>query len=352
MKLCIGENIRCYRQKMSITQENLAEALGVSCQAISRWETGAAYPDIEMIPRIARFFSVSADVLMGIDKVGSEEKKEEYIRSIERLKSSKKYEEAFSLAEEARHEFPDDWDVVMTLCRLLFLRINTGGKDYLPELRRYCGLIWEECTDRSIQMEAIEMMVCAAEDEAETEEWIRKSQFGKTVYDLRLARCEFRGEWEERECVKESMNLEAILKFCFNMRPRWCGPEQSVEGNLIALQLLDVVSERNGSDAFLWDYAFYNTRLCAGLFACGRVEEGYEVMEKAVEMLERWFAIPDGTEIPYNCYCFRNLTYVKTSKRFDFFERKSGWAWFNNVRGEERYKALADRIAACNRKIG
>ena len=45
MKLMIGENIRSYRKKNGLTQEEFAERLGVTYQSVSRWENGATYPD-------------------------------------------------------------------------------------------------------------------------------------------------------------------------------------------------------------------------------------------------------------------------------------------------------------------
>ena len=49
MKLRMGENIRRHRHALGLTQEQLGEKLGVSYQAISRWENGTAYPDIEFL---------------------------------------------------------------------------------------------------------------------------------------------------------------------------------------------------------------------------------------------------------------------------------------------------------------
>ena len=66
MKLNIGETIKKLRKEREITQEEFAEMLGVSCQSVSRWENGACYPDIELIPTIAAFFGISTDKLMGI----------------------------------------------------------------------------------------------------------------------------------------------------------------------------------------------------------------------------------------------------------------------------------------------
>ena len=65
MKLNIGESIRELRHACGKTQEMLANSLGVTAQAVSRWEAGATYPDMELIPSIANFFGISIDHLFG-----------------------------------------------------------------------------------------------------------------------------------------------------------------------------------------------------------------------------------------------------------------------------------------------
>ncbi len=59
----IGKNIKSLRQQRGITQEQLAGHLGVSYQAVSKWETGANTPDISFLPEIAEFFGVNIDTL-------------------------------------------------------------------------------------------------------------------------------------------------------------------------------------------------------------------------------------------------------------------------------------------------
>ena len=67
MQLNLGKRIRELRQHNRITQETLAEALGVTSQAVSRWEASGSYPDMEMVPAIANYFGVSIDELFGYD---------------------------------------------------------------------------------------------------------------------------------------------------------------------------------------------------------------------------------------------------------------------------------------------
>ena len=63
----IVKRIRELRNRDGRTQEVLAEELGVTAQAVSRWEKGICYPDMEIIPSIANYFGVSIDELFGYD---------------------------------------------------------------------------------------------------------------------------------------------------------------------------------------------------------------------------------------------------------------------------------------------
>ena len=63
MNINIGENIKTLRKNMYIGQEMLANSVGVSVQAVSKWETGQSLPDVGIIPDIAAFFGVSIDSL-------------------------------------------------------------------------------------------------------------------------------------------------------------------------------------------------------------------------------------------------------------------------------------------------
>lgn len=62
-QLQIGKTIRTLRLRDKRTQTDLADALGISPQAVSRWENGLSFPDITLLPSIARYFGVTIDVL-------------------------------------------------------------------------------------------------------------------------------------------------------------------------------------------------------------------------------------------------------------------------------------------------
>ena len=60
----LGSVIIANRRKHGITQDELAEYIGVSKASVSKWETGTTYPDITLLPRLAAFFDISIDELM------------------------------------------------------------------------------------------------------------------------------------------------------------------------------------------------------------------------------------------------------------------------------------------------
>ena len=64
----IGQKIKTLRKTANLTQEGLAELLGVSSQAVSKWEVGSASPDLSLIAPLCRVFGCSADELLGIGR--------------------------------------------------------------------------------------------------------------------------------------------------------------------------------------------------------------------------------------------------------------------------------------------
>ena len=106
MKLQIGEKIRELRKRNNKKQEDLACSLGVSPQAISRWEQGIGYPDMEFIPSLANYFHVTIDELFGYD--GDRETKINQIISEadSYLVKNKNLNECVNMLRLATDEFP------------------------------------------------------------------------------------------------------------------------------------------------------------------------------------------------------------------------------------------------------
>lgn len=115
MNIKIGNIIRELRRRDSRKQEDLANALGVTCQAVSRWEANKGYPDIEMIPAIANFFHVSIDELFGYDG-DREEKIRNIIEKSERaINANEDLTECVELLRDAVDEFPTEYRLLVNL---------------------------------------------------------------------------------------------------------------------------------------------------------------------------------------------------------------------------------------------
>ncbi len=69
-----SEIFKALRKDKQLTQEQIAEILGVSPQAISRWENATSYPDITQLPNIAVYFETTVDDLLGVKKAVKKQK--------------------------------------------------------------------------------------------------------------------------------------------------------------------------------------------------------------------------------------------------------------------------------------
>lgn len=111
----MGEIIRTLRRKEGKTQEALAEALGMSTQAVSRWESGGGYPDVEMIPRIANYFHVSIDELFGYDGDRQARIASVLTEADSRIAHNAVTEECITELREALLEFPEEEQILLRL---------------------------------------------------------------------------------------------------------------------------------------------------------------------------------------------------------------------------------------------
>ena len=106
MAVYFKENFKQLRKKADLTQEQIAEIFNISPQSVSRWETGANYPDIEILPHIAGFFKVTVDELLGTETVLGEKKAAEYTKDIRIMLNSGKLYDAIDTARKATKEYP------------------------------------------------------------------------------------------------------------------------------------------------------------------------------------------------------------------------------------------------------
>ena len=164
MNLKIGKRIKALRNRDGVTQEKLADAIGVTSQAISKWENEIGYPDIEYITPIANFFNVTIDDLFGHDKGESENKIKEYCNKFDEMhRNWEDVNERIDLMRQALAEFPAVEKLLVRLATALwekwsevaaigcYSRIDgklVYNKPTLVEIHEYCkdqiDALWDE----------------------------------------------------------------------------------------------------------------------------------------------------------------------------------------------------------------
>ena len=143
----IGNKIRELRKKKGITQEALASVLSVSPQAVSKWESGLTYPDMEMIPIIAGYFEVSMDILFDYDV---REMKAKINKIIDEARmyffdDAPKYIE---IIQNALQEYPGNEELFMALLNEYeYILRDKGDTSHLDEMIELSQKIITESTD-------------------------------------------------------------------------------------------------------------------------------------------------------------------------------------------------------------
>jgi len=119
MEMQIGRNIRALRKSRGITQEDLADALNVSFQTVSKWERGESYPDITILPDLSDYFAVSVDELMGLECGVRRIVNREVYKNAHDFVSGGEYASAITLLRYTLKEFPKEYGVMSELALAL-----------------------------------------------------------------------------------------------------------------------------------------------------------------------------------------------------------------------------------------
>lgn len=169
MNIKIGAIIKKLRAENNITQDTLATAIGVTPQAISRWESEGGYPDIELLPALADFFSVSTDELLGYKLSEREEELSNIKKELRRLAEVGTHQERLSFARDAFIKFPNDSKIKVYLAACLADEWgNTNEKSLIYESETLCLSVIDDCHDEDIHYEAIFTLSSIYNDFGET----------------------------------------------------------------------------------------------------------------------------------------------------------------------------------------
>ena len=163
MAKTIGNIIRELRCSRNLTQEQLAENLNITAQAISKWENNIGMPDISQVVPIAHFFGVSTDVLFGVEEKMDVD---EVQTLIDKATTQESYKDEYALLKEALRTYPGDIRLLSELlsCGECLLAdgdtINGAERNAIfEECERAGRLILSYCKDLSVLIEATEWLI-------------------------------------------------------------------------------------------------------------------------------------------------------------------------------------------------
>lgn len=157
--LNIARTIVTKRREAGVTQEELAEYIGVSKASVSKWETGQSYPDIAFLPQLASYFNISVDELLGYEpQIGKEDIRKLYIRLMEDF-AEKSFDEVITQCRSIIKKYYSCYGLLYQMAVLELNHYNLAGDPeakaaVLNEVKELCSRIRSNSDDIWLVKEA------------------------------------------------------------------------------------------------------------------------------------------------------------------------------------------------------
>ena len=126
MMMYLPANLKKYRIAKDLTQEEVAEFLGITAQSVSKWERGESYPDITFLPALANIFETSVDLLIGMDAIRAEETRYNIHKTAVEYQKNGEYDKAEKTYREALLIYPNMPGMILGLAGTLALKGDTA----------------------------------------------------------------------------------------------------------------------------------------------------------------------------------------------------------------------------------
>ena len=304
MKLAIGENIRSFRKKNDLTQEELADRLGVTYQSISRWENGATYPDLELIPAIAEVLAVTVDELLGMPQIEKEKRAEETFDELRRecMKPDYDADHIVELLRDIRRNFLDS----KSAWRPWLAGEDRAFRDpkILPEVR----LLAEAQLARDPMKSIVLKTMAEIEEEDQLEAFLKKHT---TSHDcsrraLLFRRYMRRGDVERFEPERRYQFFRAIDNLlCQRYMVNWkASAEERYQADKFTEDLLNLVrTDATGDGADMWVTVRMEQGINAAerLLVQGRSDDALKKLGAGATLLEDVMTITEEVTLPTSC---------------------------------------------------
>ena len=319
--LPIGERIRNLRRAKDETQEDLAFVLDVSFQAVSRWEKGDAYPDIELLPKLAAHYGVTTDALLGADeetvqaerKMQIEKCREDIMTSWPKAKTTEEKRIVYGEARGAFDRFPEELYFAYVAANCLIADI-LPREEALPKFRVLCSRMLEQPVP-VWRFFALRLIYLYEEEEKLEEYWKYVPPYPFTRNSLLAERYAFRGEIE-RHHRKRKENLFEALRHTFEVEFHDDTPEGAAASARAILKIIDTLRDPDDDrDAWLAERILYNHILANAYDRLGQKESCYRALDTAVTLCELCFTIPENEPLAFHSPV---LDPVTVTRRFAF----------------------------------
>lgn len=346
MKLNIAETIKRLRKERDITQETLASALGVSCQSVSRWENGVAYPDIEMVPEIAAYFDISTDILFGLDEASERQKIEQANEILDSNDPAAVRIEKMRAIMESTSSWLIKWWMICLHKELGY----QGAEENIEELRIWAEDVIKVRSDwkASIAFEMIQL----EKTEKDCERWI--PYLGDKPNQAFLKRYNYRHEIDKYNMKSQEMvvhEFDELFSYHLDKRELMTyNPESIRQNRLLNLKMVDLLRDPSTDiDAWIGKRAWLKMALSVSLFGLDMIEDGYHELEEAIGLFEKFANLDNDTILKYNCPVLDlieitkkqlcEFVYWRMNYSIDCMTNNVGWGWegFEKVRNEEHF---------------
>ena len=204
----IGNKIRELRKQRGVTQEQLAKSIGVSFQAVSKWENNIGLPDITLAPILASYFGVSMDVLFDFSVKEVEEKALAIAKESWKYRG-KDHQKARNILEDGLKQYPDN-DIL--LVNLLYVIDYNENAD---EILQIASKVIDVTKDEGIRYDACRFMAYAYKAKNDLESAKKSIELVPEIYfsRLRLKACILEGDEKWNAACKEEANAIYSLMF-------------------------------------------------------------------------------------------------------------------------------------------
>ena len=321
--MTIGQTIKLYRKEKAFTQGQLAELIGVSTQAISKWETDAGMPDISQIVPLAKVLDISTDKLLGHTNEDFERELQEireYYGGINLITDLEMASNLYEISLKFFNKYPDVPDIALKCLECyveLFAKkkLDVAEKVFLEECERYGNSIfrYENNSDnvcKTYYLMARAYDLCGEMSKSENlmqnlpyiygdrEYWEAEMAYADGKYDFALEKIKHSFALKAR-FVARSIRLAVRI----TREQGECGAtEKGIELNEYMLRLID--GFLSGGDYLPHRQIFQKTSLLLGLIVdnakLGNKEKALAYMQTLYETRKEYF---EFLEHPENKHC-------------------------------------------------